>query len=312
MTLNNDSGDIEVVPTTAQLEAVWIEQTVSVRTLLNHGHATEVRNLLAEVDENLEAWNDGGVAPGSEEVIGSLYDAVTRAAIPYGAAPIFVDEITRQLRDNVGIDVPALDLDTIAQRTGITALTHDELARHLDPQAEPTAPEHVRSVATARLEVRRAIASISEDAESARNHLSDANERLTTALQQMGAPTSADVAQAQESVQKATENVSTITETAQRAEAEVTIYTTPDCVACAATKRALDKAGVAYDSIDLSEHPELVEMFKAQGLQRAPIVEAEGDRWAGHNPVKLREHGLDYRSRQQRSTNTGRDGGLNR
>ena len=95
-------------------------------------------------------------------------------------------------------------------------------------------------------------------------------------------------------------------ESATKAEAEVTIYSVPDCPGCFATKRALDKAGVVYDEIDLSEQPDLAEAFKQQGLKSAPIVEADGDRWTGFNPGKLKEHHLDYRSRQNRGTdNTG-------
>ena len=93
----------------------------------------------------------------------------------------------------------------------------------------------------------------------------------------------------------------------------VTVYPKPRCVQCDATKRALNKAGVEFEEINLQDHPELVEMFKQQGLAQAPIVETkEGDRWAGYNPAKLKEHGLDYRSRQQRDPGAGTDTGYSR
>jgi glutaredoxin-like protein NrdH len=34
--------------------------------------------------------------------------------------------------------------------------------------------------------------------------------------------------------------------------ARVTVYTKPACVQCVATKRALDKDGIAYDLVDLT------------------------------------------------------------
>lgn len=239
-----DAGSTDV--TREKLEANWIETTISTRTLLSHGHTDEVRAFIDELDENLASMDDGGVPPGSDELEGVIYDAVSRAAIPYGTPPLSIEETTRQLR-NAGLTIPDLDLATLATRTGITALTPEEFARPLD------------------------------------------------------APSAA---------QQSIENVTAAQDTTQTAEPGVTIYTTPDCPGCMATKRALDKAGVAYDAIDLSERPDLVQAFKAQGLRQSPIVEADGDRWTGYNPSKLREHGLDYRSRQGRGTDT--TGGIER
>lgn len=93
---------------------------------------------------------------------------------------------------------------------------------------------------------------------------------------------------------------------------EVTIYGLPNCVGCAATERALKKAEVTYDRIDLSERPDLVEMFKSQGLTQAPIVEAKGDRWSGFRPDKLQQHGLDHRTRHRRDGEAGQSSGHGR
>ena len=100
---------------------------------------------------------------------------------------------------------------------------------------------------------------------------------------------------------------------ARNADAEVTIYSTPDCPGCYATKLALNKAGVQYDDVDLSERPDLVETFKAQGLLSAPIVETkDGDRWTGYRPDQLKKHALDYRSRQSRATGPDAGAGTER
>ena len=73
------------------------------------------------------------------------------------------------------------------------------------------------------------------------------------------------------------------------ARAEVTVYTTPGCVGCTATKKALDKAGVAYETIDLSSRPDLVSQFRAEGLRQAPIIEApDGTRTSGFNPDRIK------------------------
>ena len=67
----------------------------------------------------------------------------------------------------------------------------------------------------------------------------------------------------------------------------VTVFTTPNCMACKQTKRQFDKLGVIYDSIDLILHPEQAEMFKEAGLAQAPIVVAGERRWSGFRLDKI-------------------------
>ena len=68
----------------------------------------------------------------------------------------------------------------------------------------------------------------------------------------------------------------------------ITVYTKPACVQCNATKRALDKAGLEYELIDLTEDAEALEAVKAMGYQQAPVVMAGGDHWAGFRPDKIK------------------------
>lgn len=173
-------------------------------------------------------------------------------------------------------------------------------------------------LASARLDVRRAIASITEDSETAQSHLLAANKTLTQVVETLRPDAKPDVQAAQESVQQASERVEAVTETAKKVDTEVTVYTTDGCPGCFATKRALDKAGVEYEEVNLQEHPELVDQFKRQ-LGRdgqkvtAPFVTTkDGDLWAGYNPEKLKEHGLDHRTRQQRQGGAGTDQGHGR
>ena len=69
---------------------------------------------------------------------------------------------------------------------------------------------------------------------------------------------------------------------------ELTVYTTPNCPGCQLTKRQLDKAGVAYEAVDLSSRPDLVEQFRAEGLRQAPIIEMDGRRTAGFDPARIK------------------------
>ena len=40
----------------------------------------------------------------------------------------------------------------------------------------------------------------------------------------------------------------------------VTVYTKPACVQCNATYRALDKKGIAYEVVDMSQDPAALEL----------------------------------------------------
>ncbi|MFI2562605.1 glutaredoxin-like protein NrdH [Paenarthrobacter sp. NPDC089989] len=69
----------------------------------------------------------------------------------------------------------------------------------------------------------------------------------------------------------------------------VTVYTKPACVQCNATYRALDKKGIAYQSVDISQDAEALERLKALGYLQAPVVVTEQDHWSGFRPDKIEE-----------------------
>lgn len=299
-----------------RVTADWVQSTTMVKTYLESDRPDLAREWIETLDENLAGFAEGGAPPGSDELEDVYHDAVARAAIPYGEAPISPEEVRRQL-GNIDRLVPEFDAESVRAATGVTPLDRDTLTRRLD--AEPALPTGVEDVAAARLSVRRAIADISENTDKAQAYLGSANEKLTHALERM-APNQGreNVVAAQESLQQASENIASVAETAEKVDAEVAVYTTDGCPGCFATKRALDKAGVEYDEISLEEHPELRARFVRQlGKEgqkvTAPIVETrDGDLWAGYRPDKLKEHGLDHRTRQQRSGETGRDTGYGR
>ena len=67
----------------------------------------------------------------------------------------------------------------------------------------------------------------------------------------------------------------------------VTVYTTPNCVQCNATKKHLDRRGIAYEVVDLSENPDKLKEFVSQGLVTAPIVTTNKKIWSGYNPAEI-------------------------
>lgn len=78
--------------------------------------------------------------------------------------------------------------------------------------------------------------------------------------------------------------------------AQVIVYSKPQCVQCKATTRALDKQGLAYKSIDVTESPDHFDYLKGLGVLQMPyveVVDAEDsssvkDSWTGFNPEKIK------------------------
>lgn len=69
----------------------------------------------------------------------------------------------------------------------------------------------------------------------------------------------------------------------------ITVYTKPACVQCNATHRALDKAGVEYEVVDISENPEARDFVMALGYLQAPVVVAGDDvHWSGFRPDRIK------------------------
>lgn len=64
----------------------------------------------------------------------------------------------------------------------------------------------------------------------------------------------------------------------------ITVYSKPSCVQCTATYRALDRAGLDYDVVDLSLDEQALAQVMDLGYQQAPVVFADDEHWAGFRP----------------------------
>ena len=67
----------------------------------------------------------------------------------------------------------------------------------------------------------------------------------------------------------------------------VTVYTKPACVQCNMTYRALDKLGIQYNTVDITEDPAALELIKSMGYLQAPVVIAGENHWSGFQPDKI-------------------------
>jgi len=68
----------------------------------------------------------------------------------------------------------------------------------------------------------------------------------------------------------------------------ITVYTKPACVQCNMTYKALDKVGLAYEVVDISEDADARDYVMAMGYLQAPVVVAGGDHWSGFRPDRIK------------------------
>lgn len=72
---------------------------------------------------------------------------------------------------------------------------------------------------------------------------------------------------------------------------DVTVYTTPFCVPCDQLKRFLESHGVAFTTRDLMMDEEAQDKIDDAGIRSTPILEVDGELYAGQAlaPEKVKE-----------------------
>lgn len=68
----------------------------------------------------------------------------------------------------------------------------------------------------------------------------------------------------------------------------ITVYTKHRCVQCDATIKALDKAGLDYELVDLTIDDDARDYVMALGHLQVPVVVTDTDHWAGFRPDRIR------------------------
>lgn len=67
----------------------------------------------------------------------------------------------------------------------------------------------------------------------------------------------------------------------------IIVYSKPSCVQCTATTREMDRKGIEYTYVDLTEDDAAMEAVTNMGYRQAPVVVAGEDHWAGFRPDKI-------------------------
>ncbi|MDV6309987.1 glutaredoxin-like protein NrdH [Gordonia amicalis] len=68
----------------------------------------------------------------------------------------------------------------------------------------------------------------------------------------------------------------------------ITVYTKPACVQCNATYKALDKQGLTYEIVDITEDAQARDFVMELGYQQAPVVVAGKEHWSGFRPDRVK------------------------
>ncbi|WP_439033280.1 glutaredoxin-like protein NrdH [Gordonia terrae] len=76
----------------------------------------------------------------------------------------------------------------------------------------------------------------------------------------------------------------------------VTVYTKPACVQCNATYKALDKQGLTYEIVDISEDAAARDFVMELGYLQAPVVVAGAEHWSGFRPDRIKALGAGQRN----------------
>lgn len=69
----------------------------------------------------------------------------------------------------------------------------------------------------------------------------------------------------------------------------ITVYSKPACVQCTMTKKALEKKGIAYREVDVTENAAALEYVTEElGYSAAPVVVVDDENhWSGFQPQKI-------------------------
>lgn len=68
----------------------------------------------------------------------------------------------------------------------------------------------------------------------------------------------------------------------------VTVYTKPDCVQCDSTKRLMDREGIAYTSIDVTQDKDALDYVLSLGYQSVPVVVSGDVHWSGFRAERIK------------------------
>lgn len=67
----------------------------------------------------------------------------------------------------------------------------------------------------------------------------------------------------------------------------IIVYSKPACVQCTATTRELERKGLEFRVVDLTEDQDAYDKVIGLGYMQAPVVMVGDQHWAGFRPDKI-------------------------
>lgn len=67
----------------------------------------------------------------------------------------------------------------------------------------------------------------------------------------------------------------------------IVVYSKPACVQCVATARELERRGIPYKYVDLTQDSAALNVVQNLGYRQVPVVVTGNDHWSGFRPDKI-------------------------
>lgn len=67
----------------------------------------------------------------------------------------------------------------------------------------------------------------------------------------------------------------------------VTVFSKPGCMPCSMTKNALDKLGITYEAVDVTQDEAAFARVVDLGYRQMPVIVAGEEHWSGFQPEKI-------------------------
>jgi glutaredoxin-like protein NrdH len=67
----------------------------------------------------------------------------------------------------------------------------------------------------------------------------------------------------------------------------IKLFTKPGCQGCRQSKKFLERRGVAFQTVDVTEQPDAVDQIRDMGYASLPVLVTDQGHWSGFQPDRL-------------------------
>lgn len=70
---------------------------------------------------------------------------------------------------------------------------------------------------------------------------------------------------------------------------EIKLFSKNNCMQCKMAKRFLSENQIAFEEVNIDNHPEAIEFLKEKGFQSVPVITSAAQTIVGFRPDQLRQ-----------------------